>query len=335
MKKLLLVTLFCTALPLFASEEPKMRLGKKITVAARAIRYLLSPTFNSPERQKEITNKQAYLNWEVEIKHFSDVIYQTDFDDDTQFAHAIDFISEKIKNDQQPLAGHFVTKREFRKMLNAEHEATLKIYEDVNLLKTYGKYRADYQPLKRSFAPVWSKNLNFQPTQEVCLDQYQSLQDLIAGGQATSESCEKVCPKNHLMLRLHRSPLDIDYRKPETSESFTSFRNLPEDFENYIKKQFGFCWRHTSVLYKFKRYALFAPSEAQDSLEVVKQKIQDIVRSEKIVEFKGYKSLLELTQNEELKTYLMAEVAREWARNALSIPNLLGLKKATHVMSYR
>ena len=338
--KFLIIALGLSSMVFGQVEEPvkvKSSLGEKISVVARGLKYLSSPTLSGQLRMQKITTTQAYKNWLKDIKYLTDEIYGTQKSDNTQFGHAIALISERLENDKQAMSGYMSSGKMNKNYLKREKELLNDLSAEKEFSTVYDSLKADANgPLVRSLGPIYAYNMNYSNGDLNHLDRHQNLREVLNDNERIDQSCQAVCPLNYGLLRINRAPIKIVYGDARTQEDFTTFRNKPEDFNQYIKKQFGFCWGHSSLLYKFKRYAIFRPNLTRDSANVLKLQIQSLIRNEAMVEFNGYKSLWDLSDsNEEVKVILMSEVAREWARSALTIRNIISLQSAVKAMKQK
>lgn len=323
-----------------SSEAETMSTGKKIGTLLRTLKYVSAPLFRSEAGLERMAAKPKFDKWLDDLKLLTDVASGTSYEDETQFEHAINLLEERIKNDQFALSGYHGSLRTNRREARKERKLFKEVTKQSAFNQVFEKYQADKKDYEtRSLGPVFAHQLSYSDDLTIGhIDGIKSLDQLLDRKMnANKVKCEELCPEDHRILRVNRDRLKIDLADKDTHLNFTNFRNIPEDFDNYVKKQFGFCWGHSSSLYKFKHYARFNPEAKLDSLEEIKTKLEKLIREQEIVTFNGIASIRELTdaQGEETKHHFMREIAREWARNAMTIKNILALGPATKELKYK
>lgn len=335
MKNLILGVALLGANTSFAQEQ--LSTGRKIGMILQGLKYLAAPAFRGEEGMQRLTDKPKFDRWLDDLKQLTDEATDTNYEQETQFQHAIFLIEERLQNDQFALSGYHHSKRTNRKQAKREEKTFNDVKANESFKHVYDNFVADEKsPQKRTRGPIFANKAHFKDSTTKQIDGVYSLESLLKM-RTNSTKCESVCPNDHRILRVNRDGNKINIQDQETHLAFTSFRNINEDFDQFIKKQFGFCWGHTSTLYKFKQYARFNQQAPLDSIEVLKEKLQKLIREEEIVTFNGIASIRELSDESspDVRLHLMREIAREWARNAMTIKNILALGGATKELKYK
>ncbi len=134
--------------------------------------------------------------------------------------------------------------------------------------------------------------------------------------------CHEVCPNNLGILKINQS----NYEKNEKNS--LSFLNEASHFEGIMKKEYGFCWGHSSLTNQLRHLAFFDPDNSFESIEFqngtqewrnyIKKALRDIFHFRpRILPFLS--SIRELSEffEDDLKKL----VIDKWANNAISISN--------------
>lgn len=304
---------------------------------------MVKPLYKSEKGMQRYTQTQKFQEWKTELKELSDKL--TDIEDhsrETQFGHAIELFSDRLEQDIFPMSGYLASNSENKRVAREEEKKLERAIESSPYLKALvDKYQVNPKKLSdRKLGPVFASQLHREVNDNDIANEIKTIEDFlkITPFSKSNKSCQDICPDNQAILALNRGRAEINPSAEETQQNFTAFRNTHEDFDDFIVKQFGFCWGQTSTLYKFKQYAVFKPESQKDTIDDVITKFRRLIREEKFVQFNGYKSLREMSDgdiNPEIKIALMREIAREWARNATTIRSARRLGPARHAMKLK
>ncbi len=142
--------------------------------------------------------------------------------------------------------------------------------------------------------------------------------------QEQSNKCSVVCPENFDILKRNSS----NYEQIE--KNTLTFLNSPDDFEEIMTKEYGFCWGHASLTNQLRNLAFFDPENTQETTlftrgtkewrRHINSLLRDVFNFKPRV-FPHLSSIEDLSLNfeEELKIL----VTKKWAKNAISIDSYI------------
>lgn len=186
----------------------------------------------------------------------------------------------------------------------------------------------------------WLKSQNLVRSHQVGLykndKKITTLLDLKLKKPFKGQSCSKVCPGTSEILKYNSGVF-----KTAQDNYFTPFINRRIEFQPIVYSQFGFCWGVTTLLGKFKSLAIFDPEnklkakitqQEATSLEVLKEKIDDVVLRGQITVFPYVNGLREM-EKYGAKPHLLEKGAYSWTINAISKDSFGALGPSTLVQT--
>jgi len=138
--------------------------------------------------------------------------------------------------------------------------------------------------------------------------------------ETQENKCSIVCPEDFIILSRN-----IENYEQNERNSLT-FLNSPNDFEDVMTKEYGFCWGHASLTNQLRHLAFFDPENLQETITFtrgskewrkhINSLLKDVFNFKPRV-FPHLSSIEDLSMNfeEELKVL----VTKKWAKNAITI----------------